>query len=182
MKQAPYFMTGTMIRLASMAVGLLLTSCGATPARQLPSNMAVYEGIGSNLVDVFNFKAGMATHVGRQFFETHEWQSEFGGPIQFCSSDRFHCLTYGLPVAVPKQDITAAWSTNGLDCTRQGSQGEVFHIECRSDRRNAVEFSYMKRRGIISYRAVCPDCNDTTFRLVGEQGLFSQQSSNLPEA
>lgn len=176
----------TMSKALFFAVGLLLMpSQGCTQAQPeakknpTPPAIFVYDDRMSDLADIYNFGSDRVGRINdRDIANPAAARSHFGGPLDLCSNEQFHCLESGFYVAIPKGTLPESWSFRGIDC-RSRPEGEpaaeTSKIVCRACTRGVeTELIYSRRRGILSYTYHYAECRPMNFVLVGEVGLFAQ--------
>ena len=153
----------------------------------LSSNVALWAGqprqefIGyraqTNATEVYEMDSNHVTFGGPEILGPRRFQSEFGAMIESCADTQFYCFRTVLRVAVPREGIASSWTAGGHTCQILDSAtipaDRIVRIFCRTNAQQSVEFSFSRRRGIVSYRRQCPDCFAGGYVLVTETGLFA---------
>ena len=151
-------------------------------AEMRPTDYVGYRARGDWRTDTYELSRDELTQGGPEILGPGRLASEFRGPLFRCGDPAYFCYLNGLTVAIPRSGSPAFWIAGSnecrvLDAPRLLPDREV-RIECRTDPSHAVQFTYSRLRGIISYRRQCPMCFTGEYDLVGQIGLFASTTRN----
>jgi hypothetical protein len=163
-----------MILRASLS--LLAIGCAGLPPIDT-AQVIVYSEREHGIFEVFDVATGIRSYGGSEVLEAPPGSGEFGGPTLSCGDPAYHCFITGLHVAVPKAGSPREWRAGRNEC-RVLSDSDIsddvpVRILCRPSPQIAVEFSFSRSRGIISYRGLCATCYLGEFQLISPRGLFA---------
>lgn len=155
---------------------LLVIGCAGLPPAEA-SQVIAYGEREHRVFETFDVAAGISSVGGSEILDVPPGTGEFGGPTLSCDDPAYHCFITGLHVAVPKVGSPRSWRAGRNEChvlsDASISDDVPVRILCRPSPQIAVEFSFSRRRGIISYRGLCATCYLGEFELIGERGLFA---------
>ena len=132
----------------------------------------IYDQVGENRAEVFNLRSGMM-YIQSKSDAAIGRSTEFGGPVQYCNSSSFHCLSAPMTfynLIVPKAEAEGSWSFHGSNCRTQASGAGRLVGQCE----NGLSYLYERGRGITRYSWAYRG-HENTFALRGECGLFSER-------
>lgn len=160
-----------------LALVCVLTSCQSTAISGLGQEFIGYRAQNSMLTEVFEMDLSLSTRGGPEILGPGRFRHEFAGPIESCADAQYYCFSSTLRLAVPRTGTASSWTAGGHACrvldSPTLSPDRPVRILCRSNEQYSVEFTFERRRGILSYRRQCPGCFDGEYVLATETGLFA---------
>lgn len=155
----------------------VLTSCQSTAIGSRHQEFIGYRAQNSMLTEVYEMDLSLHTGGGPNILGPGRFRHEFAGPIYSCADAQYYCFLSVLRVAVPRTGTASSWTAGGHACRVLDSPilspDRPVRILCRSNEQYSVEFTFERRRGILSYRRQCPGCFAGEYVLVTETGLFA---------
>jgi len=168
--------------LSLLALPMLL-SCAAVETDAGRNSRIAYQdrtGQRIQLFQLFDQRRQWISTGGRELLRVPPPPTEFSGPINACPDPAYYCFVTGLHVAIPRTGSAPSWSAAGMECNVLDELSLLpdrpVRIRCERSARLAVLFTYSRRRGIISFFRICPNCWEEEFRVIGETGLFASPS------
>jgi hypothetical protein len=114
----------------------------------------IYKLKNGQLIDVFNITESVVSHEDNEYLSRRDYNyGEFGGQIEFCSNNEYHCLRGALFIAFPK-DIgeRKKWQFEGRNCQVDAIKpDQQLTIIICNFKGYSTRFSYSLIKGIISY-------------------------------
>lgn len=158
-----------------------LESCSAAMSAGNRPDFVAYKEVSRASFEVFDFTDNSLTVGGPEILGSGRNLSEFRGPLDPCRDAAFYCYVTGLHVAVPRAGTASSWNADGIQCHIIGggplSADQTVRISCRASPRSAVEFSFSRQQGIISYKRLCAQCFEEEYVLIGPRGIFASPST-----
>jgi hypothetical protein len=155
----------------------VLTSCQSTAIGSQHQEFIGYRAQNSMLTEVYEMDLTWSTGGGPEILGPGRFRHEFAGPIDSCADAQYYCFSSTLRLAVPRTGTASSWTAGGHACRVLDSPilspDRPVRILCRTNEQYSVEFTFERRRGILSYRRQCPGCFAGEYVLATETGLFA---------
>ena len=140
-----------------------------------PIGEVLYKASSGHRVDVFDLTKRYVFIEGDDYLARRDGrhQTEFAGPILYCTNAKYFCIRGGISAVVPRTlNRQTEWifahvacrSTDGL------TQTGINRVTC-TFRGATTEFAYERERGIVRYMR--QGSGEPEFLLVGDHGLFA---------
>jgi hypothetical protein len=104
-------------------------------------------------------------------------EDTFGGPVEDCSNEVYHCLMQGYYFIFPKKNQMQSWRYLGVKCEIFIENKKGYRVaKCQYERHTRIVFAFSEKRGILAYCAEnvpgAWNCNNNVFKLVSPKGLL----------